>query len=133
MPNPLRDHALRSVAEIRIDSCDALDALDEILDRAAVAWAKRNAIAHDSWCTDRDGNIYLVAARSRGSLKMDSVPKTIAEVEADAEFIYSVGMELQSFLALHGLHARIPEKMESRFHKSKAERKKRREALLRVK
>lgn len=126
MANPIRDHALRSVAEIRIDDCDALDLLDEILDRIVLAWTKRNSIAHDSWATDKDGNIYLVSARSRGSLKMESVPKTVAEVEEDAKFIYSVGMELEAFLTLHNLHSRFPNPPRSRAHKSKAERRKRR-------
>lgn len=130
MANPLRDQALRSVAELRIDDLDALDTLDGILDRVGTAWTKRNAIVHDSWCIDESRNIFLIATRSRGSFQMELIPKTISEVEADALFIYSVGMELEAFLTLHKLHSMIQSEARPRAHKSKAERKKRRNTLL---
>jgi hypothetical protein len=129
MAGPLRFSALRSVAEIRIDDLDALDRLDALLDEAELAAVKRNAIAHHSWCRNpKTGELFTVKETARKSYSMDLVPMTIEGVKADAEFIYQIGMKLMLFMRMSGILPKTtPDR--NRFHKTKAERKKRRDAM----
>lgn len=130
MAMPLRFSVLKSVAEIRIDDLDALDELDDLIIRAEDAGNRRNAIAHHSWCHDpKTGDIFTVKETARSSYSMDLIPMTISKVESDAEFIYQVGMDFMLFMKLNGLHPPIPPSR-NRFHKTKPERKKRRDALM---
>jgi len=57
---------------------------------------------------------------------------SIDKVESDAEFIYEVGMEFLVFMKFNNIHPPIPPRR-NRFHKTKPERKKRRDALLKGK
>src|SRR5882724_10094125 len=52
MTMPLRFSVLKSAAEIRIDDVDALDRLDDLVDRIERAFEKRNAIVHHVLCRD---------------------------------------------------------------------------------
>jgi hypothetical protein len=133
MAAPLRFSVLRSVAEIKIDDLDALDELDELLVEAETAGVKRNAIAHHSWCwNSKTREVFTVKEVARTSYTMDLIPMPIDAVKSDAEFIYQIGMKLMMFIQKHGI---MPDTtpLRNRFHKTKPERKKRREALLRKK
>jgi hypothetical protein len=133
MAAPLRFSVLRSVAEIKIDDLDALDELDDLLAEAETAGVKRNGIAHHSWCHNpKTGEVFTVKEVARTSYSMDLIPMPIDKVKADAEFIYQIGMKLMLFIQNNGIMpANTP--LRNRFHKTKPERKKRREALLRKK
>lgn len=130
MAMPLRFSVLKSVAEIRIDNLDALDELDELIIKAEDAGNRRNEIAHHSWCHDPlTGEIFTVREKARTSYSMDLVPMTIDKVESDAEFIYEVGMEFMVFMKFNNILPRnAPDR--NRFHRTKPERKKRRDLAL---
>lgn len=126
MPMPLRFSILRSVAEIRIDDLDALDELDDLLEQAEKAYDKRNQTVHHPWCRDPiSNNLFRYKETSRQRYVIDLVPVTVDQVKADALFIYKAGMDLMSFLLARKLIP-PPTPVRPRWHKSKAERKKRR-------
>jgi hypothetical protein len=132
MAMPLRFSALRASAEIRIEDLDALDQLDNLLEVIEEAFEKRNGIVHHSWCCDPDtGEVFTVKETARTSVRSDLIPMSVNGVKADALFIYDAGMRLMSFMRDHGLLPKLPP-LRSRAHKSKAARKKRREAKLRT-
>ncbi len=129
MNAPQRDNVLRAVAEIRIDNLDDLHKLDRLLDEINVAFAKRNAYLHRSWCqhpTKRE--VYTVKTSARGRVETDLVAMDLNEIRSDAQFIYEAGMNLQTFLIERNLLPKRPPAFRNRFHKSKVERKKRRTA-----
>jgi hypothetical protein len=133
MAMPLRFSILRSVAEIRIDDLDALDELDELIVRAEDAGNRRNAIAHRCWCLDpKTFDTFTIREAARSSYSMDLVPMTVDKVESDAEFIYDVGMEFMAFMKANNIQPTLPPRR-PRFHKTKPERKKRRDVLLKGK
>jgi len=122
----LRDHVLRSVAEIRIDDLDALDELDDLLDAIKSAQSKRNAVVHQTWCTDPEtGDVFRVAQTSRGSFDIDVVPLSSRDIEEDALLIYTAGMDLIGFLDRYGLLPDPPPDNRPRHHKTKGARKSR--------
>lgn len=131
MAAPLRDHVLRAVAEIKIDDLDALDALDQLLDDVNEAFRRRNAYLHHTWCRDRDTNqVFTSKTQARGRVEMELLPMPIDQIKSDAAFIYTAGLRLYGFMGSLGLHPTIPASLSSRAHKSRAARKKRREARL---
>jgi hypothetical protein len=131
MAAPLRDSVLRSVAEIKIDNLDALDELDRLLDKVNEGYAKRNAIVHHTWCRDPDtGAVFTHKENARARLESDLIPMSVDAVKRDALFVYQAGMDLYSFLMALRLFPPFPPKGRFRGHKSKAARKKRRQAKL---
>jgi hypothetical protein len=129
MTMPLRFSVLRSAAEIRIDDLDALDRLDSLLDAVDEAFNKRNAIVHHSWCRDPMSDaIFTVKETARTRLETNLLPMSVDAVERDAFFVYEAGMNLMGFLGEHSLIPPFPPADRVRGHKSKAARKKRREA-----
>jgi hypothetical protein len=131
MSVPLRDSVLRSVAEIKIDNLDTLDELDRLLDTINEAYAKRNAIVHHAWCRDPDtGAVFTHKETSRARFESDLIPMSVNQVKRDALFVYDAGMALYTFLIVQKLLPSFPPDGRFRGHKSKAARKKRREAIL---
>ena len=131
MNSPLRDHVLRATAEIRIDDLDDLDLLDKILDNIKQVMKQRNSYLHRTICKHpKTGECFLVRIDARGSVEGNLIPIDAEKITADAELIYEAGMELIDFLVARNLLAPDPPGPRPRFHKTKAERKKRREALL---
>jgi hypothetical protein len=129
MNAPQRDNVLRAVAEIKMDNLDDLDELDRLLDQINAASAKRNTYVHRGWCqhpTNR--KVYTVKTSARGRVETDLVAMDLKEIRTDAQFIYQAGMDLQTFLIERDLFPKTPPEFRNRFHKSKAERKKRRTA-----
>ncbi len=134
MNAPLRDHVLRAVAEIRIDDLDALDELDGLLDNINAAFSKRNHYVHNSWCRDpKTGEVFTASVTARGIVDAELIPVSINQIKRDATIIYDAGMALMSFLIARNLLAPFPAAPRNSAHKTKAARKKRREALLKKK
>ena len=128
MTMPLRFDVLRSAAELRIDDLDALDALDVLLGRLKEAFDKRNAVVHHMWCRDPEtGNVVMVKETARKQVDIKSIPMSADQVKDDALFVYETGMALFSFLKKHNLLPPFPTALRPRWHKSKEERRKRRE------
>jgi hypothetical protein len=131
MAAPQRDSALRAVAEIGIDDPDALDELDLLLDAINTAFSKRNAVVHHTWCRDPEtGALFTVKETARGRVETNLIAMSVEQVKSDALFVYQAGMNLYSFLIGHGLLPPTPPPNRFRGHKSRAERKKRRDARL---
>jgi hypothetical protein len=131
MNAPLLDHAIRSAAQIRIDSLDALDKLDDLLDAVSAAFAKRNEYVHGQIGIDPSVGCVLTTIKARGEVDADWIPITSKQIAADAEMVLQSGLNLLSFIAWLGFEAIFPDKPPMRTHKSKAARKKRRKELLR--
>lgn len=131
MAMPLRFSVLKASAEIRIDSLDLLDELDGIIDTIEEAFEKRNAIVHRTWCRDPESSgVFTVKHTARTSVQTDLIPMTINHIKRDALFMYDAGMALMTFLIAGGFRQKSPPPNRFRLHKSKAARKKRREAML---
>lgn len=131
MNMPLRFDVLRSVAEIRMEDLDDLDQLDTLLDSIKAAFEKRNKIIHNRWARDPENDeLFFITETSRSSYKMEAIPITVAQVEADALAIYEAGMRLMEFLSKRKLLPSLPPAIRPRRHKDKAERKKRRKSGL---
>jgi hypothetical protein len=125
---PLRFSILRSAAEIRLDDLDALDELDVLLDRLEEAFNKRNPIVHHVWCRDPEtGSVFMIKETARRRVEIESIPMSVDQVRSDALFVYDAGIALLSFLRAHNLVPLLPIAPRPRAHKSKEERKKRRE------
>lgn len=130
MNMPTKFSVLLSVAEIRIDDLDALDELDRLLAAVEKAFAVRNRIAHDRWCRDpTTGEIFTVKTTAKVRVDAELVPMSLDELKDAALAIYKSGMDLMLFINRHNLHAPVPEDARPRGHKSRGERKKRRERL----
>lgn len=127
MPGPLRDNVLRSLAEIAIEDLDALDELDNILDRLKTATVARNKYVHNSLCVEpKTGNVYLSTSQARGSVQTESIPVSPEDIKSAASEIYSLGLELLQFFISVRLQPIMPPDIRPRAHKTKAARKKRR-------
>ncbi len=125
MALPLKFSVLRAVAEIRFDDVDALDELDDLLTSVETALQKRHAIVHDCWViSDRDNKPRRFSISARNSVRVKSVKVTVEEVIRDAKSIASAGYQLMNFI---GKHLSVPNVVpgRSRFHKTRAVRKKR--------
>ncbi len=123
MTAPLRDSVIRAAAEIRLDSTEALDELDALLDAVKSALDKRNDIVHHSLYRDvNTGEIFRVKETARGSVKVDVIPVTVDQIELDAKAIYDGGLAIMQFMMKHGLEPR-PMPTRPRGHKLRAARK----------
>jgi hypothetical protein len=132
MTMPQRFSVSRAAAEIRIDDLDALDELDNLLDRAEKAFERRNGVVHHQWSFEPStGRVFLVKESARKRVESDVIEMTLKELNETAKDMYDVGMSLYGFSKKHGLLPSFPAGLRPRHHKSRAARKKRREALLR--
>jgi hypothetical protein len=131
MTMPQRFSAARSAAEIRLDDLDALDELDELLDRAEKAFDQRNSVVHHQWCFEAStSRVFIVKESARKRIESDVIEMNAGEVEDIASEIYDVGIQLFLFARKHRLIPTLPANPRPRHHKSRAARKKRREAML---
>ena len=129
MTAPLRIDVLRALAEITIDDLDALDQLDALIDQFNAAAKKRNGYAHHVWAVHpQTRKVLTINESARGTLKAEMTPVTVEQIRADALFIFEVGMKFMAFLQDHGLLSALRYDRPPRGHKTKAARKKRREA-----
>jgi hypothetical protein len=107
---------------------DALDVLDVLLDRLDEAFKKRNAVVHHKWGRDTEtGSVFMVKETARQRVEIEAIPMFADQVRSDALFVYDAGMALFLFLKAHDLLPPFPTAPRPRGHKSKEERKKRRE------
>lgn len=131
MAMPQRFSALRAVAKIRIDDLDALDELDDILDRIGKAFDQRNGVVHHQWSIEpKTGRVYVVKETARVRVQTDVIEMSAKAVEAIAKEVYEAGMALFLFTKKYKLFPAPHPGFRPRYHKSRAERKKRREGLL---
>lgn len=101
---PLRDHIVRSLAELTAPSVSELDAIDDLMDRANRAAEKRNVIVHNAFTRDpRSGEIMSWREKARGSLEISLSPVSVEEMERTADEIYEVGMDVMRFMVNRGL------------------------------
>lgn len=98
MTAPLRDSVLRSVAEIRIDDLNALNELDALLDETKIAFDKRNAVVHRSWCRHpTTDETYMIKTVARTRVESELIPMTFEEIRADGTLIYDLSLRLANF------------------------------------
>jgi hypothetical protein len=117
-----------------LDDLDALDELDDLVDRAERAYERRNSIVHHQWCIEpKTGHVFVIKESARKRVESNVLHMTSPVVEEIALEIYNVGLALYVFANNHNLLPTIPSGPRPRHHKSRAERKKRRAALLHVK
>ena len=134
MSVPLRDHVLRSIAQIRVDNLDHLDELDRLLDDINDAFKKRNLYLHSPIARDYETNQCFVAkVESRGELSSELIPTSVDQIKKDADIIRQAGLDLVAFMDGLGMSPTFPDRPDYRAHKTKAARKKRRKDSLRSK
>jgi hypothetical protein len=103
MPMPLRLSVLRSVSKLRLKPAHQASLEDRIGD-IETAHRKRNALLHHQWGYDPELQQYFVISeKSAKELEAVLQPKTLAQIEDDAEFIYDSGMGLMTFLIMTDL------------------------------
>jgi hypothetical protein len=86
-------------------------------------------VIHRGWCQHpTNGKVYTVKASGRGRVETELVAMGLKEIRKDAQLVYEAGMDLQTFLMDRDLFPKAPPESRNWFHKSKAERKKRRTA-----
>ena len=109
MTAPLRDHVLRSVAQLAIDDLDTLDELDQLLDDIKVAIAKRNLYVHNPIGREETRNkFYAAKIEARGEVDSESIPISAQQIKADAIAILEKGLKLMTFLMRFDLLAKFP-------------------------
>jgi hypothetical protein len=100
---PLRLSVLRSVSELRLKPAQQASLEDRIGD-VETAHRKRNALVHHQWGYDPDFKQYFVIAeKAAEELEPELQPKTLEQIQEDAEFIYDSGMGLMTFLIMTDL------------------------------
>jgi hypothetical protein len=72
----------------------------------------------------------MVEETARVRVEIKPIPTSAAQVKSDALFVYEAGITLFSFLKAHKLLPPFPATPRPRWHKSREERKKRRERKL---
>jgi hypothetical protein len=100
MAAPLKDHVSR---ELDAPNLTELDKLDTLLDNVETAFAKRNAVVHNSLAMHPNGTVLSLRETARGSLQVKLTPLSVSELREDAAFIYEAGMALQRFMIARGL------------------------------
>lgn len=107
MPMALRLSVLRSVSKLRLKPAQQAS-LEEKIGDVENAHRKRNALVHNQWGFDPDRKEYFViAADAAGESDAELRPKTLAQIQDDAEFIYDSGMGLMTFLIMTDLLPRL--------------------------
>lgn len=103
MSMPLRLGVLRSVSKLRLKAQQQTSLEDKIGD-VELAHQKRNALVHHQWGYDSASDEYFVISeKDTEDLAPDLQPKTLQQVQDDAEFIYDSGMGLMTFLIMTDL------------------------------
>jgi len=130
MAMPQRFSVIRAAAEIRLDDLDALDELDELIDRVEKAFERRNSIVHHQCCIEpKTGLMFVVKQSARKRIESDVIETTTEMVGEIALELYNVGMDVFAFSKKYSLLPSFPSGPRPRDHKSRAARKKRREAI----
>ena len=121
MSAPLRESALKSLAELKLTDLDDIEKLDTLLDKVKKAGGKRNDIAHNLWCRDeKTGEVFHLLTDARTRVSVEQKPVSLNSVQSDATFIYDAGIELLGFLIAKNLVPALPSRDRVRFDKRKA-------------
>lgn len=124
---PLKDHIIRTLAELSAPSLQELDKLDDLLDAVKDALDKRNTIVHNSFAIHPNGQVFSYRVKARGSLQAELKPVTFEEMEKDAALVYKVGMDIFSYMVLKGLlpahRTSVPRATPNRGKKARQDRK----------
>lgn len=105
MNGPLRISALRSLGNLRF-SGEILADFNTHVEALQNVNAKRNAIAHRSWCQDpENGKLYTLRQAARTKLELELVPMSVDEIKREAVNIHQVGLKFLSFLNRIGIRA----------------------------
>ena len=101
---PLKDHIIRTLAELDAPNIKELDKIDNLLDAMSEALDKRNIIVHNSLAINPDTKeILSLRTKARGSLQLQLKPISVDEIEKDAAAIYKASMDIVSFMMSRGL------------------------------
>ena len=104
MSIPLKNQVIQSLAELNIPIAKEIDLIDDLLEAAVEAFAKRNALAHNAIMTHPDTRELLsMRASARGSLLVSLQPITVEQVQEDAALIYQAGMDIMAFMISRNL------------------------------
>jgi len=126
MTMPQRFQVLAATAELKLDDLDQLDLLDEIISETEPAFAERNKFIHNQLAVlPDDGTVHCVKSSARGSVQMTDEKVDVEEILAVGKKIYLAGERILVFLKSNDLFPPVSE-IRPRFHKLKAQRKKRR-------
>lgn len=125
MATPLRDSVIKALSDISMQDLNDIAELDAILADLKTAADKRNSIAHHLWAIDEDtGEVFRIETSARVRLSINEKPVPLADVQADAKFIYTAGLKLMKFLMAKNLVPALPPADRPRFDKRKAIKKK---------
>jgi hypothetical protein len=103
IPMPLRLSVLRSVSKLRLKPPQQASLEDKLAD-VEVAHRKRNALVHHHWGYDPERQQYFVIGEESDPEEAPELrPRSLAQVQDDAEFIYDAGMGLMTFLIMTNL------------------------------
>ena len=101
---PLKDNIIRTLAEIDAPKVDELDKIDSLLDRAKNAIDKRNIALHNSLAVNPVTNdVFSYRQTARGKLAVSLQKISADEIKEEAIEIYSVGLDIFSFMMSRGL------------------------------
>src|SRR5690606_29810176 len=85
-------NALSTLADLEFDEHEQ-DLLAPLVKRLRKGCTARNELSHDQWYRHPKTNeLFLRRDSAKGSIKISSVPRTVAEIEMAAAEIYQVGM-----------------------------------------
>jgi len=125
MAAPLRENVLKSLTDIKFENLDDIKEFDRLFDNIREAGKKRNEIAHNLWCTDeKTKEVLRLKTQARRRVDVELAPVSLESIKADADFIYTAGIELLRFLLTKGLAPTLPPRDRARFDKRKAIRDK---------
>lgn len=104
MAMPLKDHAVRALAELNAPTAEIVDEIDELMNAINGAMTRRNAIIHNALVVHPDtGEVLSHRLKARGSLQLVLVPISAKEIEEDARLINKAGLDLVDLLARYNL------------------------------
>ncbi|MFC0242352.1 hypothetical protein [Rhodopseudomonas telluris] len=119
------ENALNSIAaSSNVD--DDRDRLGELLDQITYGFQRAAIYIHNSVCVDPQTGQCLIATRGdRGELSGELIPVTVAEIRAEADFIYQGGITLLAFLMQKKLLPTLRRSVRSSAQKGQMPRKRR--------
>jgi hypothetical protein len=123
MSAPMRRDVVRTLAQLSTLPLEALEELDDILDRIELGEKLRNEYVHRVWGQDRErGTAFYVHTKARGEFSMDLFNVTVEELHRDAGLIHYAGVALSDFLLKHGLRPKRPADRSDLAERGKTER-----------
>jgi hypothetical protein len=104
MAGPLKDHVARALIEMKTNSSNVVDDVDDLLDAIDEAMKRRNVVVHNPLIIHpKTKEVLSHRLKARGSLRLELRPISVKEIEEDARLIHEVGMALVGFMMDRGL------------------------------